>query len=191
MNDIPRTKYEILDLIFTILIATSLVATAIFLLSNLLVSIIYIVVVTFFTLVVIIFWKSRNPFNLYSIRTLAFSNLIVTFIALVIYFSNFSPSPTNYPSFILLLIPSGIYLIISFRFSAVTTPSDKKEGAMLSLAGLPKAAQRRMFRDNPEERAQREELIAKQKKIFKYNLIIGLSIALIVSSLLALIFGIY
>jgi hypothetical protein len=122
---------------------------------------------------------------------LAFSNLIVTFITLVIYFSNFSPSPTNYPGFILLLVPSAIYLIISFRFSAVTTPSDKKEGAMLALVGLPKAAQRRMFRDNPEEREQREELIAKQKKTHKYNLVIGLCIALIVTSLLALIFGVY
>jgi predicted membrane channel-forming protein YqfA (hemolysin III family) len=191
MKDIPKTKYEILDLIFTVLIATSLLVTAIFLLSNLLVSIIYIVIVALFTVMVFIFWRIRNPFNLYSIRTLAFSNLIVTFIALVIYFSDLSPSPTNYPGFILLLGPSGVYLIISFRFSAVTTPSDKKEGAMLALAGLPKAAQRRMFRDNPEEREQREELLAKQKKTHKYNLIIGFCIVLVVCSLLALIFGFY
>ncbi|MFX0075669.1 MAG: hypothetical protein ACFE96_09515 [Candidatus Hermodarchaeota archaeon] len=191
MKEVPRTKFEILDLIFTILIAASLVTTAIFLLSNLIVSIIYIVIVVFFTVVVVFFWKLRNPFNLYSIRTLAFSNLLVTFTTLVIYFSNFSPSATNYPGFILLLVPSGIYLVISYRFSAITTPSDKKEGAMLALAGLPKAARRRMFRDNPEERIQREELITKQKKMYNYNLIIGLCVGLLVSSLLALIFGIY
>ena len=60
---------------------------------------------------------------------------------------------------------------------------------MLALVGLPKASQRRLFRDNPEERIKREELIAKQRKTYKYKPIIGLCIALILSSLLALIFG--
>jgi len=125
------------------------------------------------------------------VRTLAFNNFIVTFITLIIFFSNFTPTSTDYPGYILLLVPSGIYLLISFKFSAVTTLSDKKEGAMLALAGLPKASQRRLFRDNPEERIKREELIVKQKKTFRYKPIISLCIALILISLAALILGFY
>ncbi len=189
MNDIPRNKYEILDLVFTILIALCLISTAIFLFSNLIVSIIYIVFVALFGLVVLFFWVSRNPFNIYLVRTFAFSNFIATFISLIIFFSNFNPTSTDYPGYILLLIPSGIYLLISFKFSAISTPSDKKEGAMLALVGLPNASQRRLFRDNPKERIKRKELIAKQRKIYKFKPLIGLCIAFILISSVALILG--
>ena len=89
----------------------------------------------------------------------------------------------------LLLIPSVFYLIKSYKFSAVTTLSDKKEGAMLAYAGKTKASQQRLFRDNMEDRIKREELIAKQKKVYKYKLIIALAIILTLSSFAALIFG--
>jgi len=89
----------------------------------------------------------------------------------------------------LLLIPSVIYLIISYKFSAVTTLSDKREGAMLAYAGKTKASQQRLFRDNPEERIKREELIAKQKEVYRYKIIIALTIVLTLSSFAALIFG--
>ncbi len=189
MNDVPRDKFEIIDIIFTFFIALSMVLTAIFLLYNLIVSIIFVVVVALFAFVVLFLWKMRNPFNINLIRAFAFNNFIFTFITLLIFFSKFSPTITGYPGYIILLIPSGIYLLISYKFSAVTTLSDKREGAMLAMAGRTKASELRLFRDNKEERIKREELIAKQKEIYKYKLIIALGIALTLSSLLALIFG--
>ena len=66
-----------------------------------------------------------------------------------------------------------------------------REGAMLAMAGRTKASELRLFRDNKEERIKREEIIAKQKEEYKYKLIIGLAIALTLSSFAALIFGFY
>jgi len=157
MNDIPRDKYEIFDLIFTFLIALCMVLTSIFLLSNLIVSLAFIIVVVLCAFVIIFLWISRNPFNLYLIRALALNNFVFTFIALMLFFSMFFGVLTEYQLvYVLLLFPSGIYLLISFKFSAVTTISDKKEGAMLAYAGRSKAARRRLFRDNPEERIKRD-----------------------------------
>ena len=78
---------------------------------------------------------------------------------------------------------------MKFKFSAVITTLYKREGAMLAMAGRTKAARRIFFVDNPEERIKREELIAKQKEVYRYKLIIPLGVALTLSSLLALIFG--
>ena len=191
MNDTPRNKYEILDLIFTFLIALCMSLTSILILSNLIVSIIFAIMVVLFALVVLNLWRSRNPFNIYLVRAFAFNNFIFTFITLLIFFSTYNPILTDYPGYILLLIPSGIYLLISYKFSAVTTLSDKKEGAMLAMAGRTKASELRLFRDNKEERIKREELIAKQKEEYKYKLIIGLAITLTLSSFAALSFGFY
>ena len=191
MNDTPRNKYEILDLIFTFLIALCMSLTSILILSNLIVSIIFAIMVVLFALVVLNLWRSRNPFNIYLVRAFAFINFIFTFITLLIFFSTYNPILTDYPGYILLLIPSGIYLLISYKFSAVTTLSDKKEGAMLAMAGRTKASELRLFRDNKEERIKREELIAKQKEEYKYKLIIGLAITLTLSSFAALSFGFY
>ena len=191
MNEIPRNKYEILDIIFTLLIALCMALTSIFILSNLIVSIIFAIMVVLFALVVLYLWRSRNPFYIYLVRAFAFNNFIFTFITLLIFFSTYNPILTDYPGYILLLIPSGIYLLISYKFSAVTTLSDKREGAMLAMAGRTKASELRLFRDNKEERIKREEIIAKQKEEYKYKLIIGLAIALTLSSFAALIFGFY
>lgn len=191
MNDILRTKYEILDLIFTILITMCLVSTAIFILSNLIVSLMYSIFVAFFAFISLALWTSRNPFTIYLIRTLVFNNFIVTLISLIIFFSNFATTSTNYPGYILLLFPSVIYILISFKYSAISLPRDKIAGVMLSYIGRSKAAQNLYFKENLEERSKREELIAEQKKTHKYKLIIALSIALILSSLVMLIFGFF
>ena len=191
MNDLPRDKYEVLDIIFTILIALCMSLTAILILSNLIVSIIFVVVVALFVFVVLFLWKSRNPFNINLIRAFAFNNFIFTFITLIIFFSKFSPTITGYPGYIILLIPSGIYLLISYKFSTVTTLGLKRASARLAYVGRTEASQRSLFRENMEERIKREELIAKQKKIYRYKLIIALCIALTLSSFAALIFGFY
>ena len=189
MNDLPRSKYEIIDIIFTFLIELCMALSALFLLYNLIVSIIFVVVVALFAFVILFLWISRNPYYLHLARAFAFNNFIFTFITLIIFFSNFSPTITDYPGYILLLFPSGIYLLISFKFSAVTTRGDKIEGAMLAYAGRTKAARVRFFRDNPEERINREKLIVRQKEEYRYKIIIALGVTFTLSSLLALIFG--
>ena len=190
MNDVPRNKYEILDIIFTFLIELCMVLSAIFLLYNLIVSIIFVVVVVLLAFVVLFLWISRNPFYIYLVRAFAFNNFFFTFIALILLYSRLTATLTEYPfGYALLLIPSGIYLLISYKFSAVTTPSDKVVGSMLAMAGRTKASRRYLFRDNPEEIRKREEIIAKQKEIYKYKLVIALAIVLTLSTFAALIFG--
>ncbi|MBY9020476.1 MAG: hypothetical protein KGD67_05420 [Candidatus Lokiarchaeota archaeon] len=189
MSDLPRSKYEILDLIFTLLNALCMSLAAIFLLSNVIVIVIFIVVVVVFAFVVFLLWKSRNPFNIYLVRAFAFNNLFFTIIALIFFYSMLSAITTHPMGYALLLIPAVIYLIKSYKFSAVTTLSDKKEGAMLAYAGKSKASQQRLFRDNLEDRKKREEVIAQQKREYRYKIIIVLTIALTLSSFAALIFG--
>ena len=191
MSDTPRNKYEILDIIFTIIHSLCISISAIFLLSNLIVSILFVFVVVFFTLAVLYFWKAQNPFNIYLIRALAFSNLFFTFTALVFYFSSLSYLTTYPVGYVLLLFPSIIYLLISFKFksSTVARANDKRAGLALNRTGRTKAARRMFFGENPEEGQKREEFLAKQKKEHKYNIIICLAIAITLSSLTALIFG--
>ena len=189
MNDLPRDKYEILDLIFTFLIALCMVFTAIFLLNNLIVSLIYVIVVVLFAFVAIILWNSRNPFNIYLVRAFAFNNFIVTFITLIIFFTNFSPTSTDLPGYILLLIPSVIYLIISLKFSAFSSILSRRAGVMLAYAGKTRAARRIFFGDNPEEIIKRKQLLTEQKEKYRYKIIIVLVTALTLSSFAALIFG--
>jgi len=164
---------------------------AIFLLSNVIVISIFFVAVVVFACVAFYLWKSRNPFNIYLVRAFAFNNLFFTFIALLIFYSILSAITTYPMGYALLLIPSFFYLIISYKFSAVTTPSDKREGAMLAYAGKSKASQQRLFRDNMEDRIKREEVIAKQKTEYKYKIIIVLTILITLSSFAALAFGFY
>ena len=191
MSDTPRNKYEILDLIFTLLSALSMSLSAIFLLSNLTVSLIFVFVIVFFTLGVLYFWRARNPFNIYLIRALAFNNLFFTFTALIFYFSLLS-NITAYPvGYVLLLSPSIIYLVISLKFksSTIARANDKRAGLTLAFLRRTKAARRMFFGENPEEGQKREELLNKQKEVYKYKIIIGLAMALTLSSLTALIFG--
>jgi len=99
---------------------------------------------------------------------------------------------TTHPvGYALLLFPSVIYIIISFKFSAISLTRDRRAGAMLAFAGKTKAARLLFIRDNPEEGKKREEVIAKQKEKYRYKLIIVLAIALTLSSFAALIFGFY
>ncbi len=192
MNDLPRNKYEILDIIFTFLHILCIFLTAILILSNLIVSLLFIIIVVIITFAVLFLWISRNPFNIYLIRAFAFNNFFFTFIALILFYSSLSTTLTEYPlGYALLLFPSGFYLIISYKWSAVTILKDKRAGAMLAYAGRTKASRRLFFKDNMEERIKRKELITKQKKVYRYKLIIALTIALTLSSFAALIFGFY
>ncbi|MFX1307230.1 MAG: hypothetical protein ACFFDG_10485 [Promethearchaeota archaeon] len=189
MNEIPRRKYELLDISFTIFFAVCMVLTAIFLLHYLIVSIIFIVIIFLFTIEVLILWKARNPFNTYLVRTFAVNNFIFTFITLMIFYLKFYTTLTASVGYVVLLFPSGIYLLLSFRFSAITTLSDKREGAMLAYAGRTKAARARLHRYNPEEERKRTELITKQKEQYNFKLIIRLAVIFSLSSILTLIFG--
>jgi hypothetical protein len=191
MNDLPRNKYEIMDIIFTFLIELSMVLTAILIFPNLIVSLIFVIVVALFAFVVFFLWISRNPFYIYLVRAFTFNNFFFTFIALILLYSRLFATLTEYPfGYILLLLPSGINLLISYKFSAVTTPSDKVVGSMLAMVGYTKASERYLFRDNPEEIRKREEVIAKQKTEYRYKLIVALGVALTLSSFTALIFGV-
>ena len=189
MNDLPKGKYDILDIIFTFLIALCMSLTAIFILSNLLISLLFVIVIVFFACVVLYLSISRYPFTVYLVRAYAFNNFIFTFITLIIFFSKFTPTSTNYIGYTLFLLPSGLYLLISYKFSAVTTLSDKKEGVILAYAGRTEAAMQRFFRDNMEERIKRKEFIAQQKKEYRYKIYIELTIVFTLSSIGALIFG--
>ena len=191
MNDFPKGIYDILDIIFTLLIALCMSLTAIFILSNLLISLLFVIIIIFFGCVVLFLCISRNPFNVYLVRAFAFINFFFTFITLIIFFSKFTPTSTNYPGYALLLFPSGLYLLISYKFTAVTTLSDKKEGVILAYAGRTEASRQRFFRDNMEERIQRKEFIDQQKKEYRYKRYIELTIVFTLSSIGALIFGFY
>jgi len=126
------------------------------------------------------------------VRAFALNNFLFTFIALIVSYSISSSSTPEFPyGYVLLLVPSVFYLIISFKFSAISFPPDKKTGAMLAYTGRSKAAQQRFFKDDPEERIQREQLIVKQKKEHRYNLIIILIVALTLGSFVALGLGFY
>ena len=191
MDNNPRDKYEILDIIFTFLNTLCMVLTAFYLLNNLIISLMYSIAIVTFACVVLYLWIARNPFNIYLVRAFAFNNFFVTFISLILFFSNFAYTLTDYPGYILFLFPSGIYLLISYKWSAVTLPYDKKTGAMLAYTGRTEASRLQFFRDNMEERKNREDLVAKQKKVYRYNVIIVLTISLTLFSLLTLIFGFY
>jgi len=192
MNDLPRGKYEFLDIIFTFLIALCMVLTAIFLLSNLIVSLIFIAMVVIIAFGVLFFWVSRNPFNIYLIRVFALNNFFFTLIALILFYSRLSTTLTEYPvGYPLLFFPSGLYLLISFKWSNLSLRRDKRAGLMLAYTGRTEAARRLFFQDDMENRIKREELIAKQKKVYRYKLIIALGIALTLNSISTLIFGFY
>jgi len=192
MNDLPRDKYDILDLIFTILHTLCMFLTAIFLLHNLIVSLIFVIIVVLFAFVVLFFWISRNPFNIYLIRAFAINNLFFTFIALLLFSSRISATLIEYQlGYPLLLLPSVLYLIIMLKFSAFSLRRDKRAGLMLAYTGRSEAARNLLIRGNMEEKIKRKELIAKQKKEYNQKIIIALTIALTLSSFAALIFGFY
>ncbi len=192
MSDKPRDKYEILYIIFTFLFALCMSLTAIFILSNLLISLLFVIVIVFFACVVLFLCISRNPFTVYLVRAFAFNNFFFTFITLIIFFSEFTPTSANYIGYALFLFPSVIYLIISYKLSAISLSRDKRAGALLAYTiHTPKDAQRLFVRDNIEDLIKREEVIAKQKEEYRYKLIIVLGIAFTLSSFGALIFGFY
>jgi len=60
---------------------------------------------------------------------------------------------------------------------------------MLAYTGRTEASRLQFFRDNMEDRKNREDLVAKQKKVHRYKLLVVLSISVSLINLLALIFG--
>ncbi|MFX0049377.1 MAG: hypothetical protein ACFE8G_14635 [Candidatus Hermodarchaeota archaeon] len=192
MNDNRRDKYKILDPIFTVLNTLSMVLTAVFLLNNLIVSLIFIVIVVLFGILVIFLWISRNPFNIYLVRAISFNNFIFTLLALSLYYSQLSPTLPEYPlGYIFLLFPSGIYFLITFKLSGYSNTVDKKQSAILTYTGRSKAAEQHLFKSSLEERMRREEVIAKQKNIYRYKLIITLVIILTLTCFAAIIYSFY
>ena len=191
MNDAPKAKNRILDLIFTLFNSLCMVLTAFLVLSNLLVSLTFVSSVVFITFVFIFFWISRNPFSIYLVRAFAINNLFFTFIALMVFYSLLSPISTSQLGYVLLLLPSIFYLASSIKFSAFSTTKDKRTGAALAYMGSPKAAEKYLFRDNLEDKKRRKETISKLKKEYPYKIIIALAIILTLSSFYALNIGFY
>ena len=194
MNDLPRDKYEFLDIVFTFFHTLCMSLTAIFLLSNLIVSLMLAVVIVLFAFVVVFLWKSRNPFSYYLVTTLALNNLLVTLVALVIFYATVPSSPTLpfYNAYTLLLLPSGIYLVIAYLVSPDYVSlriAHKRTGLMLAFVGRTKAARRLLIGDDVEKKRKLDEFVTKNKKEYRYKAIISLCIAFTLCSFAALIFG--
>ena len=192
MSDLPRDKYEILDFIFTFLFAISMVLTALFLLNNLIVSSIFIIVIVLFSLIYTFSWIARNPFNMYLVRTFGLTNFLITFISLILFSYRLSDTlPRYFSGLIFLLFPSGIYLVIAIIFSSISLPLDKRTGARLVFYGKIKNVEIGLFGESLEDRKRRNEAIAQLKIVYRYKIIIVLSIVFILSSFAALIIGSY
>ena len=191
MTENPKNKYRYFDLIFTLINAISIVLIAIFILDNLIVSMIFVAIVVLIATVFLIYWNTRNPFNIYLVRSFAFNNLFFTFVALLIYYSLVSPVPQFQLGFFFLLFPPIFYLVFSFRFSYISMVMDKRTGAALAVTGRTKAAQRYFFKDTLENKMHRREEIAKLKKANPHKNIIVLAIVLAINSLIALSLGFF
>lgn len=193
MNDSPKDKHEVFEIISTFLFTACMALTAIFLIRNLITSLTYLVIVLLFGSVVIFFWKARNPFSFYLVSTLALNNFLVTLIALVIFYSTVMSSPAIpfYPAYLLLIFPSGFYLVIAYLISPVDSfnSAHKRAGARLAYVGRTKASRRLLIGYDVEKKRKLDEFITKNKKEFRYKAIISLCIAFTLSSFAALIFG--
>ena len=197
MNKVPRDKFEVIDLIFMFLFAISFALTALVLFDNLIISIIYFIIVVLFSVVTLFLWIIRNPFNMYLVRTFAFTNFLFTFISLIVYASRPSEPPTEYPSnygsifIIFCLVPSIIYLAITTRFVATSTLKYKRTGAALAFMGRIKNVEQALYGDKVEDKIRREEAMAKIKKAYNQKIVIVLCIVFALCSITALIFGFY
>ena len=192
MNDLPRQQSEILDLIFTILFTISMVLTTFFLRYNLIGTLISVIIIIFFSFVVIFYWTTRNPFNTYLIRTFAVTNFLFNIVALIILTR---PSDTQilYPFgiVILLTLPSGIHYLLAILFYRSPSPLDKSAGAALAYYGKIKNIEISLFGDSLEDKKRRKEAISQLKKEYRYKFIIVLSVLFPIISFTALIIGFY
>jgi hypothetical protein len=196
MNKVPRDKFEVIDLIFMFLFAISFASTALVLFDNLIISIIYTIIVVIFSVVTIFLWIIRNPFNMYLVRTFAFSNFLFTLISLMVYASR-PELPIEYQSkygpilIIFCLVPSIIYLAITTRFVATSTLKYKRAGAALAFMGRIKNVEQALYGDTVEDKIRREDAMAKIKKVYNQKIVIVLCIVFVLCSITALIFGFY
>lgn len=168
-----------------------MILTSIFILSNFIVTLIYIIIVSLIAFAILFFWRSQNPFNVYLVRAFTFNNLFFTIVALMIFYSLLSrvtPVPIGYN---ILLLPSVGYLLFSLKSPSLSTRRDKKAGARLAYIGRFKAAKNLFFSETLEERKKREELIVKLKKEHNFKFIVALIVVLTLSSFTALTLGFY
>ncbi len=168
MSDLPRSKYKIIDLIFTFYNALCMSLGAIILLSNFTVILVYIIVIVLLALIFLFLWIGRNPFNFYLVRAFAFNNLFFTSIALLLYYFLLSFLTYHLIGYILFLLPSVLYLKFSRKSPTNPIPNDEME-----------------------EKIKREKTNDKLKKQHRYKLIIFLANVLTSISFIALIYGFY
>ena len=192
MNDVPRKKSELLDLIFTILFTISMVLTSFFLGFNLIITGISVVIFFLFSVRVILYWIARNPFNTLLIRSFAYTNFLFSIVALItLTRPPFSDTPDYFPFGIvfLLFLPSGIYTLLAIFSHRSSTPLDKLAGAELAFYGKIKNIDIALFGDSLEVEKKRKEAINQLKTVYRYKLIIVLSILFPLISFIVLIIG--
>jgi len=192
MNDLPRQESEILDLIFTILFTISMVLTPLFLRFNLIVTVISVTIFCLFSFLVIFYWIARNPFKTYLIRSFAYTNFLFSIAALInLTRPPFSDTPNYFPFGIvfLLFLPSGIYILLAILSYRSPSPLDKNAGAELAYYGKIKNTDIALFGDSLEVEKRRKEAINQLKTVYRYKLIIVLSVLFPIISFMALTIG--
>jgi hypothetical protein len=192
MSEHPREKSEILDLTFTILFTISMVLTTFFLRFNLIVTVISVAIFFLFSFLVIFYWTARNPFKTNLIRSFAYTNFLFSIAALInLTRPPFSDTPNYFPFGIvfLLFLPSGIYILLAILSYRSPSPLDKISGAELAYYGKIKNIDIALFGDSLEVEKRRKEAISQLKTVYKYKLIIVLSVIFPIISFTALAIG--
>ncbi|NHJ19667.1 MAG: hypothetical protein EAX91_01900 [Candidatus Lokiarchaeota archaeon] len=192
MNDLPRKKSEILDLTFTILFTISMVLNVLFLRLNLIISTTSVIIFFLLSARVILYWIARNPFKTLLIRSFAYTNFLFSIVALItLTRPSFSDTPDYFPFGIvfLLFLPSGIYTLLAIFSHRSSSPLDKIAGAELAFYGKIKNIEIALFGDSLEVEKKRKEAITQLKTVYRYKLIVILSVLFPIISFIALIIG--
>ena len=190
MSEHPRDKFEILDLVFLLLFGLCLILSAIILLPNFVVSSLIIVAFVLFLFVTTYYWKIRNPFSMYLIRSFGFTNFLFTFISFILFSYRVTVTlPRYFSGLILLLVPSGVYLMLAILFYRSSNPLDKNAGAALAFYGKIKNIDITLMGDSFEDKKRIKKAISQLKTVYRYKLIIVLTVLFPLISFIALIFG--
>lgn len=190
MSEHPRDKFEILDLVFLLLFGLCLILSAIILLPNFVVSSLIIVAFVLFLFVTTYYWKIRNPFSMYLIRSFGFTNFLFTFISFILFSYRVTVTlPRYFSGLILLLVPSGVYLMLAILFYRSSNPLDKNAGAALAFYGKIKNIDIALMGDSFEDKKRIKKAISQLKTVYRYKLIIVLTVLFPLISFIALIFG--
>ena len=192
MNDLPRKKSEILDLIFAFLFTTSMMLTALFLGYNLIGSVISVITTILFSFLVIFYWIARNPFHAYLIKSYAYTNFLFSIVALInLTRPSFSENPNYFPFGIvfLLFLPSAIYVILTIFSYRSPSALGKLTGAELAFYGKIKNVEVALLGNSLKVEKNRKETISQLKTVYRYKLILVLSVLFPLISFIALIIG--